>query len=171
MLEREPGILVLVVASDVKRESLEPVMTQAIAPSSTVYTDSAQCNFLEEEGYHHERVNHSQGEYVRGPVHENGAEEIGSLLLPWLATFRGIRQGNWPAYATFFQFLFNHRHLTAFGHSQLVLQHLLAETWQWPVEAYIPHPLTQSVPGPRCRVPDTRDLIPSAYWTSRYPSS
>jgi hypothetical protein len=42
-------------------------------------------------------------------------------LLPWLATFRGVNQGNLPAYATFFQFLFNHRHLTAFGRSQLVL--------------------------------------------------
>jgi transposase-like protein len=146
MLGREQGLLVLAVVPDVKRESLEPVMTQAIAPGSTVYTDSAKCyNFLEEVGYHHESVNHSQGEYVRGQVHENGTEGVWSLLLPWLATFRGVNQGNLPAYATFFQFLFNHRHLTAFGRSQLVLQHLLeestchlVETWQWPVEARAP---------------------------------
>ena len=63
----------------------------------------------------------------------------------------------------FFQFLFNHRYLTAFGHSQLVLQHLLAETWQWPVEAYIPtpHPIGtgSQVPGARYSEPNTQCLL------------
>lgn len=72
MVGREQGQVVLAVVPDVKRESLEPPMTQAIA-SGTVCTDSAQCyNLLQEVGYHHESVNHSQGEYVRGQVHEIG---------------------------------------------------------------------------------------------------
>jgi len=144
MVGREQGQVVLVVVPDVKRESLEPAMTQVMAPGSTVYTNSARCyNFLEEVGYHHESVNHSQGEYVRGQVHENRAEGIWSLFLPWLVTFRGVSQDNLPAYAMFFQFLFNHRHLSAFGRSQLVLQHMLAEdpqhlaqAWPWLAEAH-----------------------------------
>jgi len=118
-------------------------MTQAIAPGSTVYTDSAKCyNFLEEVGYRHESVNHSQGEYVRGGVHQNRAEAIWSLLKPWLAVFRGVSQDNLPSYVKFFQFLFNHRHLTAFDQSLLVLRHTLeqnarqfAQAHQWPTEA------------------------------------
>jgi transposase len=70
MVGRKQGQAVLAVVPDVSRQSLEPVMTQAIACGSIVYTDSAKCyNFLEEVGYHHETVNHSQGEYVRGVVH------------------------------------------------------------------------------------------------------
>ena len=58
-------------------------MIRAIAPGSTVYTDSAKCyDFLDDLGYHYESVNHSRAEYIRGEVHENGAEAIWSLFLP-----------------------------------------------------------------------------------------
>ncbi|MCL0046424.1 transposase [Dehalococcoidales bacterium] len=56
-------------------------MTKAIAPGSTVYTDTARCYNLGEAGYHYERVNHSEGEYVRGEVHENRTETIWSFAL------------------------------------------------------------------------------------------
>jgi len=128
MVGREEGKVILAVMPDVKRESLEPVLTEAIVEGSTIYTDSAKCyNFLEEVGYHHESVNHSQREYVRGEVHENRAEAIWSLLRPWLAIFRGVSQDNLPSYVKVFQFLFNHRHLNAFDRSQLVLKHILEE--------------------------------------------
>jgi len=69
-LEREPGQRVLAVAPDGKRESLEPGTIRVMTPGSTVDTDSAQCdNFLEEMGYHYERVNHSQDAYAQGPAH------------------------------------------------------------------------------------------------------
>jgi len=49
---------------------------------------------------------------------------------------------NLPAYVKFFQFLFNHRHLSAFGRSQLVIRCALQESsqqftqaWQWLIEA------------------------------------
>ena len=82
MVGREQGQVILEVVPDVKRENLEPVMTKAIAPGSTVYTDTAKCyNFLGEVGYHYERVNHSEREYVRGEVHENRTETIWSFAL------------------------------------------------------------------------------------------
>lgn len=152
MVGREQGQVVLEVVPDVARKSLEPVMTRAIAPGSTVYTDSAKCyDFLDELGYHHESVNHSRGEYVRGEVHENGAEAIWSLFLPWLATFRGVSQDNLPAYVKVFQFLHNHRRLNAFERSMLVLKEMLeessrqsAQAWQWqplaPI-ALVAHPI------------------------------
>ncbi len=127
MVGREQGQVVLAVVPDVSRTRLEPIITRTIAPGSTVYTDSAGCYaFLSQLGYLHETVNHSQGEYARGAVHENHAETIWSLFLPWLAPFRGVSQDNLPSYVTFFQFLFNHRHLHAFARAQLVLQRLLA---------------------------------------------
>ena len=43
MVGREQGQAILAVIPDVSRQSLEPVMTQAIASGSTVYTDSAKC--------------------------------------------------------------------------------------------------------------------------------
>lgn len=143
MVGREQGQLVLAVLPDVSRESLEPVMTGTIAPGSTVYTDSAKCyNFLSERGYQHDTVNHSQREYARGPVHENRAETVWSLLWPWLAIFRGVSQDNLPSYTTFFQFLRNHRHLTAFERSGLILRELLvweanlfAQFHQWLIDA------------------------------------
>jgi transposase-like protein len=152
MYGREQGLAVLAVAPDVRRSTLEPIMTQAIAPGSTIYTDSASCyNFLASIGYQHETVNHSRGEYARGPVHENHTETIWSLLLPWLAAFRGVSQENLPAYVTFFQFLFNHRHLTAYERSRFVLQRMLewdAEQFallhQWLMEAarsQVAHPI------------------------------
>ena len=143
MVGREQGQAILAVIPDVSRQSLEPVMTQAIASGSTVYTDSAKCyRFLEEVGYHHETVNHSRREYARGAVHQNRAEAIWSLFKPWLTTFRGVSQDNLPSYAKVFQFLFNHRHLTAFDRSLLVLQHTLEENARHFAQAH--HWLTET---------------------------
>lgn len=89
-------------------------------------------------GYYHERVNHSKGEYARGEVHENRTETIWSLFCPWLLTFRGVSQDNLPAYVKFFQFLYNHREMSAFECNKLVLRHVLkknlqkfAQKWEW----------------------------------------
>lgn len=56
------------------RKSLHGFVGECVHPSATVYTDEAL-------GYRgitqqHETVNHSKGEYVRGPVHTNGIESF-----------------------------------------------------------------------------------------------
>jgi transposase-like protein len=65
-----------------------------------------------EEGYMHETVNHSQGEYARGDIHINHDEAIVSLFKPWLAKHRGVNKRNIPLYAATFQTLYNMRDLS-----------------------------------------------------------
>ncbi len=121
MVSRD-GKMVLEVAPDVRRESLEPLFEKAVKRGSTIYTDSASCyRFLPQMGYVHDSVNHTRREYARGPVHVNRGEAVWSLWRPFIATFRGIAQRNLHAYARTFQFRRNHRHLTAFGRLNLIL--------------------------------------------------
>lgn len=61
------GQVIVEVADDLKRQSLEPIFKKRVEKGSTIYSDTASCyDFLEEDGYHHEPVNHSKKEYARG---------------------------------------------------------------------------------------------------------
>lgn len=122
------GEVVLEVAPDVRRVTLEPILRQRVVPGSTVYTDTASCYaFLKRAGYRHATVNHSAQEYVRGEVHTNGVESLWSLWRPFILPFRGVAQRNLPAYARLFQFRRNHRHLNALGRIKLVLEMIVEE--------------------------------------------
>lgn len=102
MVSRDRQVVVEVVP-DVKRTHLEPVFRQRVAQGSTVYTDAASCyTFLEEVGYQHEHVNHSAGEYARGEVHENRAENLWSFWPSFILPFRGVAQRNLGAYVKIF---------------------------------------------------------------------
>ena len=128
MVSRD-GQVVVDVVPDVQRSSLEPVFRRRVAPGSAIYTDAASCYaFLEELGYGHEWVNHSAGEYARGEVHQNRAENLWSLWRPFILPFQGVAQRNLGAYAKMFQFERNHRHLNAFGRMMLILDTLLQES-------------------------------------------
>lgn len=87
---------------------------------SKLSTDSASSYQLI-TGYEHDSVNHTKKEYARGDVHENRAECLFSLLMPYLRVFRGISKTNLPGYVGFFQFLRNFRQLTAFEQAELIL--------------------------------------------------
>ena len=54
-------------------------------------------------------------------MHEHRAECLFSLLKPYLRVFRGINKRNLPGYVSFFQFLRNFRHQTAFEQAELIL--------------------------------------------------
>ena len=63
--------------------TLMPFVEGAAAPGSTVYTDEAPVyRSLPTifNRFHHETVNHSAGEYVRGHAHTNGVESFWALL-------------------------------------------------------------------------------------------
>ena len=131
------GEVVVEVVPDVRQDTLKPVFKRTVAPGSVVYTDTAagyRC--LDQAGYQHETVNHSQGEYVRGAVHENRAETVWSLWQPFILPFRGVAQRNLPAYARVFQFRRNHRHLTAFGRVELILAEVV-QTARQPARLFV----------------------------------
>jgi len=93
--------------------SLKQLVCQNVEEGSTVYTDDySPYRLLGEEGYSHETVNHSQGEYARGDIHINHDEAIVSLFKPWLAKHRGVNKRNLHLYAATFQTLYDMRGLS-----------------------------------------------------------
>jgi transposase-like protein len=117
------GKAVLNVVKDFTKATVQQAAQKALRKGCRVFTDSAKSyRVLNSLGFLHESVNHSQGEWVRGEVHENRAEMIWSLLKFYLLTFRGVSKALLPGYVGFFQFLFNHRSQTAFQKAELLLR-------------------------------------------------
>jgi transposase-like protein len=80
MLDREARQVRAKLVPNVKRETLQGEILNAIEGGSTVYTDSAKAyDDLLLKGYLHQMVNHAE-EYVRGDIHTNGLENFWSLL-------------------------------------------------------------------------------------------
>lgn len=102
---------------NVQQKTIEPIIRATIAPQTCIYTDDyAIYNRLEEWGYDHQVVVHSQGEYARDDdqdgfheVHVNTMEGFWSLLRSWLRPHRGISQEKLPLYLAFFEFVHNMR--------------------------------------------------------------
>ena len=63
-------------ATDAK--TLQGFVADHAAPGATVYTDEASA--YKGMPFHHESVNHSVGEYVRGQAHTNGIESFWAML-------------------------------------------------------------------------------------------
>ena len=116
MIQRA-GQVVLQVLENVKQVTISPFVRATIAPGTTVYTDEYDIySRLEEWGFTHHTVNHSQREYARDDdgdgfheVHVNTMEGCWSLLRSWLRPHRGISQEKLPLYVAFFQFVHNAR--------------------------------------------------------------
>lgn len=67
-------------------------------------------NDLNWEGYRHQVVNHSAGEYVRGTVHTNSMESFWSLLKRGvMGTYHNVSRQYLPLYLNEFVFRFNNR--------------------------------------------------------------
>ena len=66
MLERGGDIMAHVVPN-VRKRTLQPLITESVEPGSIVHTDElASYSGLDRAGYRHETVNHGLGEYVSG---------------------------------------------------------------------------------------------------------
>lgn len=80
MLDRDARKVRAKMIPNVKRETLQNEILNAIESKSTVYTDSAPAyDNLAVRDFVHETVNHVE-EYVRGQVHTQGIENFWSLL-------------------------------------------------------------------------------------------
>ncbi len=102
---------------NVQQVTIQPMITEIVAPGSRMYKDEDDIyNRLSEWGYEHKSVNHSAGEYARDEdgdgfheVHVNTLEGFWSLLRSWVRPHRGISQEKLPCYLGFFQFVHNVR--------------------------------------------------------------
>jgi len=109
------GRVILRVLDNVRRATIQPIIKRFVAAGSKVMTDEYDIyEWLPKEGYSHQTVCHSHGEYARDEdgdghyeVHVNTIEGVWSLLRSWLRPHRGISQEHLPAYVGFFQFVHN----------------------------------------------------------------
>lgn len=95
------GYTVLHIVKDFASETVQKAANIAVKAASSIYTDSAR-SYQTLSGYIHEFVNHSKREYTSLDVHENRAENLISLLRPYVAVFRGVGKQNLPGYIGFF---------------------------------------------------------------------
>jgi len=79
MLDREARKVRAKVVPNVKRETLQAEIMNAVKYGSTVYTDNAVAYDHLERNYVHDVVDHAET-YVRGQVHTNGLENFWSLF-------------------------------------------------------------------------------------------
>lgn len=115
LIERE-GLVKVELLEDVKRKTIEPVITQTVKQGSKVNTDEYKIYDWLKGQYEHKRVNHGKGEYARDEdkdgkceIHVNTIEGFWSLLRSWLRPHRGISQEKLPLYLGFFEFVHNSR--------------------------------------------------------------
>jgi transposase len=111
------GAVILHMLPNVQQATIQPIITQAVAPGTLINTDEYDIYArLPAWGYGHKTVCHAHGEYARDEdgdgfceVHVNTIEGFWSLLRSWLRPHRGISQDKLPLYLDFFQFVHNAR--------------------------------------------------------------
>jgi transposase len=116
LIQRD-GQVVINMLSNVKQETIKPIINDTVIKGSLIYSDEYDIyDRLQEWGYKHKTVCHSKGEYARDEdndgfceVHINTMEGFWSLLRSWLRPHRGISQEKLPIYLSFFQFVHNAR--------------------------------------------------------------
>ncbi len=64
LIQRE-GLVKVELLDDVKRKTIQPLITQTIKSGSQVHTDEYQIYDWLQNQYEHKSVNHSKGEYAR----------------------------------------------------------------------------------------------------------
>jgi len=80
MLEREGDVMTKVVPN-VKRSTLQPIITDNVEIGSAISTDELHTyDSLGKQGYSHNTVEHGAGEYVKGSTHVNGIEGFWAKL-------------------------------------------------------------------------------------------
>jgi transposase-like protein len=94
----------------VMKKSLLEIVCNRVQYGSTVFTDEYNAyNSLEEHGFTHKSVNHSQKEYANGTVHVNNCECRSNLYQIWIRKFMGVNKHNLQTYSKTFQFIHNNR--------------------------------------------------------------
>ena len=68
------------------KDTIQDIIFKHVEEDTTIYTDEhGSYTGLDEEGYEHDTVNHSDNEYVDGDVHTNGIEAV------WAVFKRGLK--------------------------------------------------------------------------------
>ena len=96
-------------------QSLLDIVCKNVEYGSTIFTDEYRAyDQLEEHGFIHKSVIHSQKEYANGIVHVNNCECRSNLYQLWIRKFMGVNKYNLQAYSKTFQFVHNNRAKTRY---------------------------------------------------------
>ena len=79
MKERESNQVTAQVVENTKRSILHEFIQDNVTDGSEIFTDDLE-SYQKMEGYEHDFVKHSVGEYVKGQVHVNGVESFWTML-------------------------------------------------------------------------------------------
>jgi transposase-like protein len=91
-------------------QSLLDIVCKNVEYGSTIFTDEYRAyDQLEEHGFIHKSVIHSQKEYANGIVHVNNCECRSNLYQLWIRKLMGVNKYNLQTYSKTFQFIHNNR--------------------------------------------------------------
>lgn len=106
-------VCVSVIQKKLKKKLMLGFIQQTIQTGTKVYTDAfPYYREITGLGYHHEWVNHNQGEYVRGDVHTNGIEGFWGYMKRHMGTIGGMRRDRLELFAKELAWRYNTRGLT-----------------------------------------------------------
>jgi transposase len=112
IVERK-GRVIAKVVSDVKENTLMPIIAERVLPASVVYTDSySSYDNLRRMGkqYEHHRINHTAGIYVMGQVHTQTIEGFWSLLKRGIGgVYHSVSTKYLQSYCDEYSFRYNRR--------------------------------------------------------------
>ena len=92
------------------QQSLLDIICSRVQYGSTIFTDEYRAyDPLEEHGFVHKSINHSQKEYVNGTIHVNNCECRSNLYQLWIRKFMGVNKYNLQTYSKTFEFIHNNR--------------------------------------------------------------
>jgi transposase-like protein len=111
MVERG-GRVVARVASNVKKETLHGIVKQYVVPASIVFTDDfVSYDGLQNLGYTHRRIRHSERIYVSGDVHTNTIEGFWSTVKRGIGgVYHNVSAKYLQTYLNEYSFRYNRRH-------------------------------------------------------------
>lgn len=97
--------------ANVTADTLKPILKEQITADAHLMTDDAgQYRLIGPEFAHHDTVNHSKGEYVRGNAHTNTAEGFFSIFKRGIyGVYQHVSPCHLHRYTTEFDFRYNHR--------------------------------------------------------------
>lgn len=104
---------------------LRPFINDSVAFGATVNTDEwGGYNHLNQL-FHHKRVDHGKGEYVKGDVHTNGMENFWSLLKRGITgIYHSVSDKHTQKYVDEFVFRYNTRKYSEDSRFDLMLNHI-----------------------------------------------
>ncbi|MGD9535396.1 MAG: IS1595 family transposase [Candidatus Nitrosocosmicus sp.] len=77
------------------KKSLVEIVCNSVKYDSTIFTDEYRAyDSLEEHGFVHKMVNHSQKEYANDAIHVNNCECRSNLYQLWVRKFMGVNKHN-----------------------------------------------------------------------------